>query len=93
MSKERGAGIYMTAQEAEAIDNALDLISTTLESASVIPPELAIASTGLNSLKEKFHAVHRRERARQIRKQGGADAVSRALAMIAEEERAAGSVG
>jgi hypothetical protein len=93
MSKGKGAGIYMTAQELEAIDNALDLISTTLESASVIPPELANASTGLYSLKEKFHAVHRRERARQIRGQRGSNAVSLALAMISEEERAAGSVG
>lgn len=92
MGKEKGAGVYMTAKEAEAIDNALDLISTTLERASVIPPELANASAGLHSLKDKFSAVRRREGVRQTRRNGQSNVVNRALAMIAEDEKAAGSV-
>ncbi|WP_408601700.1 hypothetical protein [Pseudomonas sp. PLMAX] len=90
MSKGKGAGVYMTAQELEAIDNALDLISTTLERASVIPPELSQASEGLHSLMDKFHAATRRVGARR-RQKSEPNAVSRALAMIAEEEKAAGS--
>lgn len=92
MSKEKGAGIYITAQEALAINNALDLISTTLERASVIPPELANASAGLHSLQDKFFAARRRVTVRQTRKNGQINVVSRALAMIAEDEKAAGSV-
>ena len=91
MGKERGAGVYITAQEAEAIDNALDLISTTLESASVIPPELSNASAGLHSLIEKFYAVRRRERVHQIRSSERSDVVNRALAVIAEDEKTPGS--
>lgn len=90
MGKERGAGVYMTAREVLAIDHALDLISTTLERASVIPPELSQASEGLHSLMDKFHAATRREGARK-RHKSEPNAVSRALAMIAEEEKAAGS--
>lgn len=91
MGKERGAGVYMTALEAEAIDNALDLISTTLERASVIPPELANASVGLHSLKDKFSVVRRRQKASEIRKQNSGKVISQALAFLRAEEQAAGS--
>lgn len=91
MEQGKGAGVYMTALEAKALDNALDLISTTLESASIIPPELTVASEGLHSLREKFFAARRRENGRKSTKQRGADAVRLALAMIAEDEKTAGS--
>ena len=90
MAKERGAVVYMTAQEALAINNALDLISTTLESASVIPPELANASAGLHNLHDKFSVVRRRQKLSDIRKQNSNETISMALTVLRTGDQAAG---
>lgn len=91
MSKEKGASVYITAQEALAIDNALDLISTTLERASVIPPELANASAGLHSITDKLSAVRRRQKAREIREHNIDEVISGGLPFLRGEDKAAGS--
>lgn len=56
----KGATVYLSASDIEALHHAQDHLSTLLESAGVEVPELIQALAGVHAILDKTHRVSRR---------------------------------
>lgn len=56
----KGAAVYLSAADIEALHHAQDHLSTLMESACVEVPELTKALTGVNAILDKTRRVSRR---------------------------------
>lgn len=57
----KGATVYLSASDIEALHHAQDHLSTLVESASVEVPELSLALAGVHAILDKTYRVSRRQ--------------------------------